>query len=52
MSQTDRENLSVYFDLVAIEHWPPINVLRAKHNWFFVLPVFQNSHMQRFVELD
>ena len=50
MSQTDRHNFLVCFNLIEVQYRSPVNVLRAQHNWLFVLSMLENCDVEWCVE--
>lgn len=52
MSQADRPDFSVNFDLTAGEDLAPIDIFGAQDSWLFVLLVFEDGDVEGLVELD
>ena len=52
MRQTDRLDLCVDLNLVAVKRWPPIDVFDSEHNWLLILAVFQDSHMNWLIQFQ
>ena len=52
MSEADRPDFTIYFNLTAGEDLAPIDVFSANQSRLLVVLVFEDSHMQRLGQLD
>jgi hypothetical protein len=47
VSEANRPDFTIYFNLTAGEDLAPIDVFSANHSRLLVVLVFEDSHMQR-----
>ena len=52
MRQTDRLDLRIDLNLVAVKRWPPVDIFDAQHYWLLICAVLQDCHMNWLIQLQ